>query len=182
MEIWAIFLKISNHLHLHHHYPFLGPSCRARIYSSLFRHGLSVCLSRVGTLPPPPPAPPPTPILQRLTKFFFLFPRQGDERETERHTQREKKRNHNNNNTHLIAKTGDNFKWQKQNHFVNIKQSFYLYSHLVFPFNLGQFLDSKKKNNWTIKNLFRLYFTLISLIPLRYSVSQFFFIYFTYLF
>lgn len=86
---------------------------------------------------------PLSPILQRLTKFFFLFPRQGDERET----QREKKRNHNNNNTHLFAKTGDNFKWQKQNHFVNIKQSFYLYSHLVFPFNLGQFLDSKKKNN-----------------------------------
>lgn len=84
---------------------------------------------------------PLSPILQRLTKFFFLFPRQGDERET----QREKKRNHNNNNTHLIAKTGDNFKQQKQNHFVNIKQSFYLYSHLVFPFNLGQFLDSKKK-------------------------------------
>lgn len=53
---------------------------------------------------------PLSPILQRLTKFFFLFPRQGDERETERHTQREKKRNHNNNNTHLIAKTGDNFK------------------------------------------------------------------------
>lgn len=49
---------------------------------------------------------PLSPILQRLTKFFFLFPRQGDERET----QREKKRNTNNNNTHLFAKTGDNFK------------------------------------------------------------------------